>query len=158
DPVQLVPRKLAPMPRVVLATRRVDARAFRRSPAYGEFYSAFDLEHLACVWLTHLPYGAPGMTGLLFTRSQSCDDFDQHDERLLGRALPALSAAVARADRLRDLDLQRQALEAVVNADRGPARMVLSSSGHLIWASSTCQRLLASTPLPDAVKGAARRL
>src|SRR5262249_22304340 len=136
DPVQTMPRKLAPRPRVVLATRRVDGRAFRRSAAYGEFYRAFDLERLACVWLTRQRYATPGMTGILFTRPRAAPDFDGDDSRLLGRALPALVAAAARADRLRDLEQQRQALEALVAAGSGPARLVLSGSGGLGWASA----------------------
>jgi DNA-binding CsgD family transcriptional regulator len=152
DPVHGVPRTLAPQPRVVLATRRVDARAYRKSAAYGEFYSPFDLEHLACVWLTHLPYGSPGMTGVLFTRPKRGRDFDGADERLLRRVLPVLSAAVLRAERLQELDLQRQALEAMIDASSGAARAVLSPTGQTIWASERLRTV------PDGVRGAARRL
>jgi DNA-binding CsgD family transcriptional regulator len=160
DPVQIFPRRLAPEPRVVLATRQVDPRAHRRSEAYGEFYAAFGLEHLACAWLTHLPYASPGMTGMLFTRTRRHDDFDVGDQRLLGRVLPALAAATARAERLADLDLKRQALEAILDAAGGPPRLVLLPSGQLVWASSAAERLLGATPqLPmAAIRTAARRL
>jgi DNA-binding CsgD family transcriptional regulator len=156
DPVQTVPRRFAPQPRVVLATRHVDERAYHKSSAYGEFYSAFDLEHLACVWLTRRPYATAGMTGLLFTRPRRADDFDRADERLLAGALPMLSAAVARAERLGELDLQRQALEALAN-NAGPARLVLSTTGQLIWASAAADGRLAQG-VPDALRAAARRL
>jgi DNA-binding CsgD family transcriptional regulator len=55
---------------------------------------------------------------------------------------------------------QRQALEAIVGASAGPARLVLSSSGRVIWASPACERLLDSAlrALPDGLRGAARRL
>jgi len=162
DLLHVFPRSLTPRPRVVLATRHVDPRTFRRSTAYEEFYAVFDFEHLACAWLTHLPYGAPGMTGLLFTRPSSRDDFGDVDQRLLGRVLPALAAAAARAHRLRDLDLQRQALEAIVASreEAGPARLVLSPDGRIVWASTTCAPLLGSamsSPL-SALRSAARRM
>jgi DNA-binding CsgD family transcriptional regulator len=160
DPVQSMARKLAPRPRVVLATKRVDARAYHRSAAYGEFYAAFDLEHLTCAWLTHLPYGSPGMTGLLFTRPRGAGEFDDEDQQMLARALPMLAAATARAERLRDLDLQREALDAIASGSGGPARLVLSSSGRVVWAARACERVLgaALVDLPDALRGAARRL
>jgi DNA-binding CsgD family transcriptional regulator len=159
DPVHSYPRQLGPEPRVVLATRHVDPRAYRRSPAYGEFYAAFELEHLACAWLTHKPYGAPGMTGLLFARPPTREEFGAEEVRLLGRALPALTAATARAERLRDLDVTRQALEAILDAAAGPARAVLASSGRLVWASRACERLLGAAPLSlAALRRAAHRL
>jgi DNA-binding CsgD family transcriptional regulator len=156
DPVQEYPKRLLPRPRVVLATRHVDPRAFRRSPAYGEFYSAFELEHLACVWLTSLPYASPGMTGVLFARPPGSLDFDERDQALLAGALPILSGAAARAERLRDLDLKTAALETLAAAT-GPARLLLTAGGRLLWASPSCERLLGSSP-PPALIGAARRL
>jgi DNA-binding CsgD family transcriptional regulator len=152
DPVQVLPRKLEPRPRVVLASRRCGARAYRASAAYGEFYRAFDFEHLACVWLTHRRYATPGMTGLLFARPRTAGDFDADDERLLDRALPALAAATARAERLRDLDRQRQALEAL--AAGGPPRLILSARGEVVWTSPVC----AGLAIPDPLRFAARRL
>jgi DNA-binding CsgD family transcriptional regulator len=158
--VQTVPRGLAPVPRVVLATREVDRRTHHRSAAYGEFYSAFDLEHLACIWLTHVPYGAPGMTGLLLTRPQRASDFDADDRRLLSRALPALSAATSRCRRFGALELQRAALDAIVAASTRRPCLVLSALGDLVWASPAATRLLSGTPCaaPDALRMAARRL
>jgi DNA-binding CsgD family transcriptional regulator len=160
DPVQIFPRRLAPEPRVVLATRQVDHRLHHRSEAYGEFYAPFGLEHLACAWLTHLPYGSPGMTGLLFTRTSRHEDFDAADQRKLGRVLPALAAATARAERLADLDLKRQALEAILEAAGGPPRLVLVPSGQLLWASRAAERLLdPASQLPlRSIRSAARRL
>jgi DNA-binding CsgD family transcriptional regulator len=142
DPVQAFPRKLEPRPRVVLATQRVDPQAFKMSAAYNEFYSAFDLEHLACAWLTHVPYASPGMAGLLFARPPTSEAFDAQDQRMLARALPGIVAAVARSARLSDIDLERDALEALVAASGGPARIVLSTRGKVIWASPAVEPLL----------------
>lgn len=154
DPVQVHPRKLAPEPRVVLATRSVDRKAFRRSAAYGEFYGPHELDHLACMWLTHLPYGAPGMTGLMLARSDRGGDFERDEQRALDEVLPALTAAAARAVRLRELDTQREALEAIASAS-GP-RLVLSRIGIVVWASRTALELVPVTPA--ALRAAARRL
>ncbi len=154
DPVHTVPRRLAPEPRVVLATRQVDRATYRKSAAYGEFYREYELDHLACVWLTHHPYATPGMTGLLLARGPRAADFDRDDQRVLGTVLAALTAAAARAERLHHLDREREVLEALV-ADRGTARLVLSATGAVIWSSRDCARLIAT--VPDALRGAARR-
>jgi DNA-binding CsgD family transcriptional regulator len=158
DPIQQFPRRLDARPRVVHATRHVDKRSYRRSAAYGEFYAPFELEHLVCAWLTHVPYGAPGMTGLLFARPPSGDDFASSHHALLARALPALAATAARAERLRDLDLQKEALEALVAATDGPARLVLSPAGKVIWASPACEKLLGGVrgASLDAIRTAVR--
>src|SRR5262249_8546116 len=130
-----------------------DRKAFRRSAAYGEFYRPHDLDHLACVWLTQLPYGAPGMTGLMLARSDRGGDFERDEQRALDAVLPALSAAAARATRLRELDRQREALEATAAAS-GP-RLVLSRHGIVVWASRTALELVPVTPA--ALRAAARR-
>ncbi len=159
DPVHQFPRTLKPEPRVVHATRHVDTRAFHRSVAYGEYYSAFALEHLVCAWLTHLPYGAPGMTGLLFARPPGHEDFAGADETLLGRVLPALAAAAARAARQGTLDVQREALEAIVAASARPARLVISADGRIVWASPACEALLGApvrAPIADLRRAALR--
>jgi DNA-binding CsgD family transcriptional regulator len=157
DPVQVFPRRLAPQPRVVLATRQVDLRVHHRSPAYGEFYSTFGLEHLACTWLTHRPYATPGMTGILFTRTRRHEDFGADAERLIGRVLPVLTAATARAERLADLDRRRETLEAILAATSGPARLVFATNGQLLWASSAAERLLADAQVGAALRAAACR-
>ncbi|MDB4934027.1 MAG: Two-component response regulator [Labilithrix sp.] len=159
DPIQQFPRRLDARPRVVHATRHVDKRSYRRSAAYGEFYAPFELEHLVCAWLTHVPYGSPGMTGLLFARPPSGEDFASSHHALLARALPALAATAARAERLRDLDLQKEALEALVGATDGPARLVLSPAGKVIWASPACERLLGAArgPSLETIRNAVTR-
>jgi DNA-binding CsgD family transcriptional regulator len=154
DPVQVHPRTLAPQPRVVLATRALDRLTYRRSAAYGEFYQPYDLDHLACMWLTHLPYAAPGMTGLMIARDDGSGDYDRDDQRALASLLPALSAAAARALRLRDLDRRRDALEAL--AASGGARLVLSRSGSVLWASRAATELMPQ--VPEWLRTAARRV
>jgi DNA-binding CsgD family transcriptional regulator len=160
DPVHRFPRSLAPHPRLVFATRHVEPRAYRRSAAYGEFYAAFEMEHLVCAWLTHLPYGAPGMTGLLFARSPGRGDFGDADQRVLTRVLPSLAAAAARAERLHDLAAERDALQAIVDASAPRARLVVSADGKVVWASEACEALLrarARVPV-DLLRSAARRM
>ncbi len=142
DPVQHFPRQLEARPRVVHATRHVERRTFRRSVAYGEFYGALGLEHLVCVWLTHLQYGAPGMTGLLLARPPGSEDFGAPEHAILARLLPALAAATERAERLSDLELEKNALASLVAASSGPARLVLSRTGKIVCASPACEELL----------------
>jgi DNA-binding CsgD family transcriptional regulator len=154
DPVQIHPRLLSPEPRVVLATRVVDRDIYRKSLAYAEFYRPNDLDHVVCVWLTHLPYASPGMTGLMLGRDDATGDYDREDERALTSLIPALGAAAARSARLRELDRQRDVLEALAAA--GGARLVLSRTGSVVWASRTASELLPA--IPDALRAAARKL
>jgi|HubBroStandDraft_6_1064221.scaffolds.fasta_scaffold79152_1 DNA-binding CsgD family transcriptional regulator len=159
DPVHEIPSRLVAEPRVVLATRVVDRRAYERSAAYGEFYRTHGLDHVACAWLTRVPYAKPGMIGMMFARPRTRGDFDADDQRRLGRALPALSAATARAARLRDVDLRHEALEALA-ASAGPARLVLAARARVVWASPACEQRLGSAlrALPDVLTAAAQRL
>jgi DNA-binding CsgD family transcriptional regulator len=160
DPVQRFPRSLAPQPRVVFATRHVEPRTYRRSAAYGEFYAAFEMEHLVCAWLTHLPYGSPGMTGLLFARPPDRGDFGDAEQRVLMRVLPSLTAAAARAERLRDLSAERDALHALVQSSAPRARLVVSADGKVVWASAECEALLQARARVslEVLRNAARRL
>jgi DNA-binding CsgD family transcriptional regulator len=159
DPLQDVPKRLSGGRRIVVPTRLVDAQAYRRSAAYGEFYTAHEIEHVACVWITQLPYGRPGMTGIFLGRTRRAGDFEAQDHRRLARALPALGAAVARADRLRDLELQRDALAAIVGGRAAPPRVVLSHTGAVIWMSPDAARILAMVGSPiDPLRAAARRV
>ena len=159
DPVHEIPSRLVAQPRVVLATRVVDRRAYERSAAYGEFYRTHGLDHVACAWLTGVPYATPGMIGMMFARPRTRGDFDVDDQRRLGRALPALTAAAARAARLRDVDLRHEALEALAGA-AGPARLVLAARARVVWASPACEQRLGSAlnALPDVLTAAAQRL
>jgi DNA-binding CsgD family transcriptional regulator len=154
DPVQIHPRLLSPEPRVVLATRAVDRDTYRKSVAYDEFYRPNDLDHVVCVWLTHLPYASPGMTGLMLGRDDAAGDYDRDDERALASLLPALGAAAARSARLHELGRQRDALEALAAA--GGARLVLSRAGSVVWASRAASELLPA--IPDSLRAAARGL
>ncbi|HVV87471.1 MAG TPA: helix-turn-helix transcriptional regulator [Kofleriaceae bacterium] len=156
DPVHDRPRALAPEPRVVFATRLVDRGAYQRSEAYGEFYRAYELDHLACIWLTHAPYQAPGMTGLLLARGRRSGEFERTDERAIAGVLPVLAAAVARAARLHELERQRDALAAIAAGPAAAARMILSRAGAPIWMSPSASALLPS--IPAALRGEARRL
>jgi DNA-binding CsgD family transcriptional regulator len=103
DPTHARARRLAPRPRVVLATSLLAPGALRRSAAWADFYRKNGIERIACLWLTDVPYGAPGMTGLLLSRPASRDDFTVGDKALLDAVLPSLSIAVRRCRRLQAL-------------------------------------------------------
>jgi len=102
DPVQRALFTLERTPSVVVATRLAgfDERRYRRSAAYHEFYAPHDMEHLLGSGLTPIRYGAPGMTGILFSRSRRQPPFDDTDFAILREATPAFQAAVRRSDRL----------------------------------------------------------
>jgi DNA-binding CsgD family transcriptional regulator len=163
DPAQAAPRRMAPALRVVLVDRHVDPRELRASAAYGDFYARLDLEHLACAWITALPYGTPGMSGVLFTRPRAAAAFSDEEGRTLRRVLPALAAAARRADRYQQLERRQALLETVVSAQRRP-ELMLSTHGALLWATPEAEQLLAGgaagarTLLPESVRQAARRL
>jgi DNA-binding CsgD family transcriptional regulator len=102
DPVQRALYTLERTPPVVVATRLAgfDERRYRRSAAYNEFYARHDMEHLIGAGITPMRYGAPGMTGILFSRSRHEQPFDDVDAAVLRDVLPAFQAAVRRSDRL----------------------------------------------------------
>jgi DNA-binding CsgD family transcriptional regulator len=112
DPVQRALYSLERTPPVVqtLKLRGFDERRYRRSAAYHEFYARHDMEHLLGSGLTAIRYGAPGMTGILFTRSRREPPFGADEFAIVRRAVPAFQAARRRSDRLADEERTRRAL------------------------------------------------
>jgi DNA-binding CsgD family transcriptional regulator len=143
DPVQHHLLRLDGTARVVLTLHEMDRRAYLRSGAYHAFYRPHDVEHLLGVWLNDLPYGAPGMAGILFTRAPEEPDFDAQEARMLTRAAPALQAAARRIHRVERALTERRALGAVLSAVAPGAHAAFDTRGRLLWISPEAEALLA---------------
>jgi DNA-binding CsgD family transcriptional regulator len=143
DPVQRHLMTVETKPRVVLTIHQIDRRAYLRSAAYHEFYRPHDVEHLLGMWLTDLPYGAPGMAGILLTRASRAPDFTEREARVLSRAMPALQAAARRIQRVERALTERRALGALVSAVTPGAHVALDTAGRPLWISPEAETLLA---------------
>jgi DNA-binding CsgD family transcriptional regulator len=142
DPVQRYLMSVDPMARSIQTIHALDPNDYRRSAAYNEFYRPHDVHHLLGLWLTSLPYGAPGMTGILLTRAASESDFTGRDSASLSRALPAFRAAVRRLDRMERHESERRALGGLVAAVAPGAYLAFDRSGRLLWVSAEAEALL----------------
>jgi DNA-binding CsgD family transcriptional regulator len=162
DPVQRHLMGIAPVPRVVLTVHEMDRRAYRRSAAYTDFYRPHDMEHLLGMWLTDLPYGAPGMAGILFTRARGEPDFSERDAQILVRMVPALQAAARRIQRVERVMGERRGLFAIASALAPGAHVAFDTAGRPLWVSPEAEALLApllagGRALPPALVEAAAR-
>src|SRR5690242_20203333 len=97
--------------RVRVVTDGLDARALRSSPVFHDCFAVFDCEHQLVANLGQVRPGRPGSTILLFGRSRRQRAFDNADLALVRAFVPALTAAIARNDRL-------TAIHAVANESR----------------------------------------
>ncbi len=162
DPVQRHLFSLGRPPGVVLTVHAMDRRAYLRSAAYHDFYRPHDMEHLLGMWLTDLPYGAPGMAGILFTRASGQPDFTEQDAGTLARVVPSFQAAARRVERVDRALTERRALGALLSAVAPGARVAFDLGGRPLWISPEAEALLAPAlgggrALPAAlVEGAAR--
>jgi DNA-binding CsgD family transcriptional regulator len=163
DPVQHHLMRVNPAERAVIRLQDLDPLTYRKSAAYNEFYQPHDVHHLLGLWLTSLPYGAPGMAGILFTRAAFEPDFSAAEARTLTHALPTFRAAVRRVDRVDRNDRERRALEGVVSALAPGAYLALDRTGRLLWSSPAADAMLSQArgrgePIPSVLRDAAARL
>jgi DNA-binding CsgD family transcriptional regulator len=142
DPVQRALYSLESTPPVVqtLKLHGFDERSYRRSAAYHEFYARHDMEHLLGSGLTSIRYGAPGMTGILFTRSRREPPFGADEFAIVRRAVPAFQAACRRSDRLAEEERARHAL---VSPSESPLVVIAARHG-LTSAESEVLSLIAA--------------
>ena len=163
DPVQRHLMSIKPIPRIILTIHDMDRRAYVRSAAYNEFYRPHDMEHLLGMWITELPYGAPGMAGILLTRARTEPDFTEGDAQVLARALPAFQAAGRRIQRVEQALTERRALAALVTRVAPGAYVAFDTAGRPLWVSAEAEALLAPLlggrrALPEALVAAAARV
>jgi DNA-binding CsgD family transcriptional regulator len=163
DPVQhaLLRIPTATVGLITLDKVQLAPQRFHRSAAYADWYRRHDVEFLLGVWLTDLHYGAPGMTGLLITRSAREVDFDDRTYERMHHALPAFAAAARRASRLAAVEEERRVLEVAFAGDAAPPRLVLDGRGAVRFCSARAARLLGWTrggAAPDPLVDAAVRL
>jgi DNA-binding CsgD family transcriptional regulator len=163
DPVQHHLIRLGRHPPVVLTIHDMDRRAYRGSLVYQDFYRPHGMEHLLGMWLTDLPYGAPGMAGILFTRALGEPDFAERDGQALARVVPAFQAAARRARKVEQVHGERVALGAVVSAVAPGAHVAFDPEGRLLWLSAEAEARLGpllgrGRPLPRVLVEAAARV
>jgi DNA-binding CsgD family transcriptional regulator len=119
------------------------------------------MEHLLGVALNPARYGAPGMTGVLFTRARSQAEFSETEDRLLTRMQPHLAAVARRGARLQEETQARRGMETVLLNHLSRPHLVLEATGGLLWASPPARELLALLPgaaVPEELAEGARRL
>src|SRR6185437_9936869 len=160
DPLQRHARLLPPGIKVVMCTREVDCRSYRRSDAYHHFYRPHDVEHVMCTWINgQARYGEPGMTGILLARAGGQDPFTEREALAIEQALPAFAAAARRSARVEAAEGRRMAVEALAAGAVTRPLAALAPSGRVLWMSPAAEALLAPTgALPPALVDAARRL
>jgi DNA-binding CsgD family transcriptional regulator len=155
---------MAPGAKVVFATHTVEAREFRASAAYNEFYQPHDLEHVVCAWITSATrYGAPGMAGIFLARSAKQPDFAEREVVAVERALPAFAAAARRSARAEAEGRRHHVLDALLGSAASRPLLALDTRGRLLWIAEPAERLLAPIlgrrrALPEALVDAARSL
>jgi DNA-binding CsgD family transcriptional regulator len=142
DPVTRYLMSVDPRAQSVLTIHDLDPDDYRRSIAYNEFYKPHDVHHLLGLWLTSLPYGAPGMIGVLLTRAARERDFSERDAVSLSRLVPAFRAAARRFDRIERHEGERRALGGLVAAVAPGAHLAFDRSGRLLWVSAEAEALL----------------
>jgi DNA-binding CsgD family transcriptional regulator len=153
-------RRIRPRHRIVRYHQLVDdRRRHRASVVYNEFYRPHDIEYFACPWLTRLPYGKPGMVGMLIGRGRKQGDFANDD---LARLQLAFSALVGATERGLRIALDRAVLDAVLDATSTRPCFALDEQCRVVWASTKAERLvgpiLAHNALPHELVVTARRL
>ena len=167
DPIQKFLFAMTPTDPIISAEQSVDRKVFHGSAAYTDFYKPLDMDHLLGSWMTPHPYGAPGMTGILMTRSRRQGAFSEHAWGLLGAVLPAFQATARRSARMKAEQATRrrehEAIEVVLGGMTAAALLVLDGQGRIVWLSRAAERLLGAhlgeqRTLPDTLVAAARRL
>jgi hypothetical protein len=113
DPIQnaLFQRSIMPTAVIPRLFGELDWTAYKRGPAYNEFYRRHGIEDMLGMTLTDRPYGAPLMSGILLTRSQHEPAYDDSVRHRLSRLRPQFYAAQRRVERAATLARQRMALE-----------------------------------------------
>lgn len=100
DPVHPALRNVPARPRPVLSEHLLTTQTLVHSGAYQSFYRPRDIHYLAGLWLTDVPYGTAGMTGILLTRPASEPRFGKGDDALLRRIIVPLKAVLRRQQRI----------------------------------------------------------
>ncbi len=162
DPTQQAPHRLPGRPRVVLPMEMVREREFHACEAYETFYRPHGIEHLLCLWLTEARHGAPGMAGIVLTRSADMPAFDGGEVTLGQHLLQGLSAIVSQLLRHQDLERLVAGTTAVATRVDAVPLAAVDEDGELVWTSSRAEVYLdrhrGAATLPKPVAAACRKL
>jgi DNA-binding CsgD family transcriptional regulator len=94
------------------------------------------------ITLTDEPYGSPGTSGVLLTRSQREPQFDNEVTDQVDRLRPALLSAARRIERVAKARPREAALEATVERLAQRPTVIVDRMGHVLFISRDAELLL----------------
>jgi DNA-binding CsgD family transcriptional regulator/PAS domain-containing protein len=160
DPMQGVARRLNPW--ILHASRLPEWGSYLKAPVYTELMGPLEAHYFIHLRLVDVGHQEPGMVGMLLFRSARQPDFNERDEFMLARTLPALETLVRRSETVEHRLRLQPIVEAMLHSDPQP-KIALDARGTLLWASESAERLMGwhdggRKGLPEVLIEAARRL
>jgi DNA-binding CsgD family transcriptional regulator len=161
DPLQEVKRRHNFL--VGISTDLVEPKALRLSAVYDEFYRRRDLDRFLTVRLSDVPYGRPGVVGMILARSRRQAPWSRRDVQAMESLVRPLQAVVRRNERWEAAQRDRRALAAVLG-EVAPASIGFDAQARVLWISPAAEQLLGKVPggaralpqpLLDSVRGLA---
>jgi len=134
-------------------------KSYLQSEPFHELMHPREADYLLHIRLTDTDYHAPGMVGLVLSRSFRQPDFGKTEESILEKILAPLSAVAKRSRRLEE----RIGIAEAILGEARPDQIALGLDGRLLWASRGAEQRLdlrrdRKNGLPDPLVAAARRL
>jgi DNA-binding CsgD family transcriptional regulator len=160
DPMQTLLRRLNLW--ITNGPRYPEWKKFLRLPVYHDHARLHEVDNYIHIRLNEFGHHEPGMAGMLFARSARQPQFNDHDELILARVLPALESLTRRDARIEEQLRSHSFVEIMLDLDLRP-KIALDTSGKLLWASERAENLLKlrrgkRQVLPDVLVKAARQL
>lgn len=152
----LVEAKAAHNPQLAVTTELVPRAQLRRSHVYRTVYRRADAEHQLVARLTPLEYPHPGVTAVVLCRSARGGGFVEAERALLGRLVPALTAAARRIERTGEVVRERDLLAGL--AAQAGVYAALDLDGRRRWMSPAAEAELGARPLPEPLAAKVREL
>ena len=150
DPLQRALMVKPPKRGAVHTEDGLDWPDFLSSSAYHEFYNPLGMQQLRGIWITDVPYGTPGMTGVLISRRLRDGPFPEFADDALATLLPALEALRRRHLRL-DAEKTRRARVSSAIGDLLPwPCLLIDRRGEVHWSAPEVTLLKQRTGIPEA--------
>ncbi|HEX5035542.1 MAG TPA: LuxR C-terminal-related transcriptional regulator [bacterium] len=137
DPMQGALRRLNP--KIQIGSRLQEWKEYVKLPVYTEFAKRCQIETYIHVRIADVGYQQPGMIGLLLARSLKQPHFDDGDELILRRILPALDALARRSKRHEKEVYEKTVMEAMLQLSARPL-IALDLKGQILWVSEEAEK------------------
>jgi DNA-binding CsgD family transcriptional regulator len=159
DPIQraLFGRKQVLHATVPRLFPEIDWALFQRGAAYNEYYRPHGVEDLLGINLSDEPYGSPGTSGVLLTRSHREPQFDAEVVNQVDQLRPALLSAARRIERVAKSRRREAALEATIESLAQRPTVIVDRMGHVLFISRDAELLLKSAEAKANFAGLAAR-